>query len=50
MVVVVVVSIGSSIGSSSRGSVNYGLQDYGFVRIADCARMGRGCGLEDYGL
>ena len=49
-VAVVVVSIGSSAGSSSRGSADFGLRDDGFVRIADWVRISRGCGLQDYGL
>ena len=43
VVAVVVVSIGSSVGSSSRGSVDYGLWGYGFVRITDWVRISRGC-------
>ena len=50
VVAVVVVSIGSSVGSSSRGSVDYGLRGYGFVGIMDWVRMSRGCGLQDYGV
>ena len=40
----------SSTSRSSRSSADYGVQDYGLVRIAGCARMGGGCGLRDYGL
>ena len=50
VVAVVVVSLGSSVGSSSWGSVDYGLRCYGFVRITDWVRIIRGCGLQDYGL
>ena len=50
MVAVVVVSVGGSIGSSSRGSADYGLRGYGFVRITDWVWISRGCGLQDYGL
>ena len=48
--VVVVIGICSVVSSSSRSSADYGLQDYGFVRIADWVRISRGCGLQDYGL
>ena len=50
VVAVGVVCTSSSIGSISRSSAEYGLQDYGFVRIADIARISCGCGLRDYGL
>ena len=50
MVAVGVVCTSSSIGSSSRSSADNGLRDYGFVGIADCARIGCGYGLRDYGL
>ena len=50
VVAVVVVCIGSSIGSISRSSADYGLQDYGFVGIADCVRISCWHGLQDYGL
>ena len=45
-----VVSIGSGVGSSSRGGAEYGLRGYGYVRITDWVRISRGCGLQDYGL
>ena len=50
VVAVVVVSIGSSVGGSSRGSAEYGLRVYGFVRITDCVRISCWCGLHDDGL
>ena len=50
VVAVVVVSIGSGVGSSSRGGAEYGLRGYGYVRITDWVRISRGCGLQDYGL
>ena len=50
VVAVVAVSIGSSVGSISRGSVEYGLRGHGFVRITDWVRISRWGGLQDYGL
>ena len=47
---VVVAGVGSSVGSSSRGSVDNGLRGYGFVRSTDRVRISRGGGLQDYGL
>ena len=51
VVVVAVVAIGSnsSICISSRSSADYAVKNYGFVRIADCARISGGYGLQDYG-
>ena len=46
LVINITVSICSSIGSGA----DYGLQDYGFVRVADWVRISRACGLQDYGL
>ena len=47
---VLVINITISMCSSIGGGADYGLWDYGFVRIADCARASGGHGLQDYGL
>ena len=50
MTAVVVIGVSRRIGISRCSSVDYGLQDYGLVRIADCGRFSYSCGLQDYGL
>ena len=36
--------------SSGRSNAGYGLQDYGFVGVVDCARVSCCYGMRDYGL
>ena len=50
VVLVALTSVRDSIGIGKSNSADYGLRDHGFVRIADCARISCGCGLQDYGL
>ena len=40
----------SMVSSSSRSSADYGMQGYGFVRIADSVRTRCGHGMQDFGL
>ena len=47
---VALTSVRDSVGISKSSSADYGLRDYGFVRIADCVRISCGHGLQDYGL
>ena len=49
-VVVEAIGMGTSLGINSGGNADYGLQVYGFVRIADCVRISCSYGLQDYGL
>ena len=50
MAAVVVIGVSRIISISSWSSGDYGLQDYGLVRIADCGRISYLRGLQDYGL
>ena len=50
VVAVVVIIVGGSASISSRNGADYGLWDYGFVRIEDCVRISCWHGLQDYGL
>ena len=49
VVVAVVIGVCIRVSISSRSSVDYGSQDYGFVRIADYVQIGDEYGLQDYG-
>ena len=50
VVVVEAIGMGTRLGISSGGDADYGLQVYGFVRIADRVRISCSCGLQDRGL